>query len=450
MAQSIQSGRLPITVEIFVDSESAKNLYAIHHSSKIFETTDGISTATHILQSNNVAYFDNMLREISAKGTPRIAFRIGYITNGNSQCQPLQTHILVDHKSIPQGVDSGHFIQLRTADPQFELRRSNRVKSHKGDVSTIVKNIAKENNLKAVVEQAKGGVSGDPTETVGLIQSYESDASFIRNRLLPRAVSLNGIGNYKFFFRDGVLHFHTVDFSTSSKNITLFSQDGISDVLQMDNTQMMILDGSAGTRALIYSPLDGRLSEFKSNPESVLNFAKFKQDLEANPELTVPLFYHTNESWQKTDMENMTQSMFSKAYAGMFKLRMRLPNAPDTRAGDILDINITTNEARTSTWSGKYFVTDVKHVIAGGAIMSEFTLERGEFTSNLDRLGKPADGKILQLNSGVLDSPNDSLLNFGRDQILVKPVDDPDSPSQHLPFNDSFNQINLQQNDFTL
>jgi hypothetical protein len=71
-------------------------------------------------------------------------------------------------------------------------------------ISDIVQKYADNRGIKAIIEKTRGGFDSP------IIQRNCNTLYFIQNELVPRAVNLQGLGGYTFFFDEsGALHFHT-------------------------------------------------------------------------------------------------------------------------------------------------------------------------------------------------------------------------------------------------
>ncbi|MBO8546959.1 hypothetical protein INP43_13545, partial [Staphylococcus aureus] len=73
---------------------------------------------------------------------------------------------------------------------------------------------------KAVVEPTDGKFL--------LVQNFSDDSAFIVQRLLHRAINLQGRGGYFCFIQDNVLHFHTLDYQAAVKQLDFYGAYGSS------------------------------------------------------------------------------------------------------------------------------------------------------------------------------------------------------------------------------
>ena len=338
----------------------------------ITEVSHGISKARFTVVSSSVDYVDKLLREAQSGHTPRVRWRTGIgFPAGETEWLPWQEHIIKNSVSGMEGlgVSTGYTTIIDTADLLWDIDRINRVRAHKGKLSDIVKKIAESYKLPYVVE---------PTKNEGIYyQSYSSDYEFIYSRLVPRALNEKNRGNYKLFFKDGALHFHTLDYQASLKDYVYFYSPGSTLTVQ-DHAQDMIDAGSAGVRVVYIDPYTGISGTEISKPENTLRLSQAAPDVSKlkGAERNIMVTVGTNRT---VDQLGIASNTYEAAKAEIYTLNLTVPRTLFFRASDICRVTIQPGSPVVPPSSGTYHVSKVKHVIEKTSIVSEIALHRGEF-----------------------------------------------------------------------
>jgi hypothetical protein len=245
---------------------------------------------------------------------------------------------------------------------------------HKGKISSIVQAIVALYDQEAVIEE---------TNYEGFyIQSFQSDLDFLRNRMLYRAKSLRGIGNYQMFVKDGIVHFHPPDYRADLKLIRYFKGPG-TDLLKSDQGQIMLDKGVAGVRFVSYSPFGGQFKEIVTDRTKTLKFGNVIPDIERLKGAEVNYPHHITLN-PEVEVQALADNFYEDARLNTYEVELTIPNTLALRHGDILFLDISASQERTSDWSGYYYVTKTTIAYLRGAISMRAVLRRGELNTSRD------------------------------------------------------------------
>lgn len=106
------------------------------------------------------------------------------------------------------------------------------------------------------------------------------------------------------------------------------------------------------------------------------------------------VFGTSNKNYNAEDIQKITwlpKHVVGQVSKNIFKLKVTIEGSTNKiSAGNIVEFKIPSHEAKTTLqekdnqiYSGKYFVTDVKHIIVGNDYLKEVTLARGSSTIDL-------------------------------------------------------------------
>lgn len=363
--------------EILLADPSAKvtlnQMLVFEQASLVENVITGKAQYTIRYSTSTLDFVEGILSAAKADGTPRVRFRQGYGEPQNIDWKPWITGLLIKHDSMPVniGESAGHVVDMLIADDIFTAGRSNKTIARTGTISSIVSQIASENKLSAVIEDTQGEFA--------YVQSYLDDVRFIK-RLQARATSKNGRGNYLFYVRDGVLHFHSPEYQSNYLELRYYESPQMS-MGQADTGQMLFDDGISGTRLIAYDPYTGDSKEFASDPQKALRLAKgiYRLDKVTSGQLNIP--YHVCANGPE-DAIALGQNIYERSRMGSQHINMALQKIIDIRAGDFLNVTIAPSPQRTSAWGGVWFVEATTYLIKGGSVSSNIALSRGEVTPN--------------------------------------------------------------------
>lgn len=392
--------RLPTTNQL-VPVFTAENIF---HSATITENATGFSEWMLNCQTTNRNFVDTLVRNSTAGGTPHIRLRYGFGTAGGSISWNAWTEYLIRSdvsKIVGLGGGAGYMATLSCVDRLSEIQRISKTVPRKGKISDIVKTIADSYGLPAVIE---------PTKYEGLwIQSFVNDYDFILFRMMPRAINDKGRGNYKFFLKDEVLHFHTPDYQTDLKEFNYHASSGVS-LRHVDATQNRLSAGSAGTRMIIHDPYSGIHQELESNASLALRLGNTLPDVDSIPGLKKNIFYHLSAN-RLPEAVAIGQSTYENARFGDYHLELEIQKSIFFRVGDIVNTLISPKDSETTPTSGLYYVQQVRHEIKTTDITSFVRLERGEYF-----VSQSPQPKLVQQAQNVVSAPNSApgqSLNLG-------------------------------------
>ena len=347
---------------------------ALWEKSMIQESVFGYGTANLIFRVKGTRFLDDIMRALDSEGNPLIRFRWGIGLGSTMEWTPWQIHYVLKYQAGFEGLgnDTAHFFNLHTRDMLHRIDRASKTQAHRGQVSVIIAKLAKSNGIQdTVIEET----SGD-----GIwIQSYEGDFEFARRRLLARARSKAGRGNYYLFMRDNVLHFHTLEHETSVKDFHYYGGSSGMRLEAIDLAQEKIDDGSAGVRVLYHDPYTGISKEILSDPKQAIRLGN------SIPRLDKIFGTQRNIREHRIQIRDdeagpaaLAQNAYEYARAECFQLKLMTSKTPLLRPGEILRINLNQSSDSTSTWSGSYLVASVHHTIDKTEIVSVYILQRGE------------------------------------------------------------------------
>lgn len=367
-----------------------------HMSSTLNNDINQAATYTHLFRLQNPDFVDNVLRQANSKLQPRLVFRFGLGTPGNAIFQSWQNHYITGYSASLEGAGetSGHILCLRTSDVLYMMREiQTKTVARKGRISDIVAQIASENGIKdMVIEQTSG------THFL-LIQSFMSDEEFIRQRCLPRAVNDKGRGNYCFHIRDNVLHFHSADYEAAVKQFHFFRPESMS-FAEHDRSHELFGKGASGVRLIQYNPLTGLSREIVNDPEKSLRFSNLLYPIANLTNSHLILFDTVGANWPDEAIA-IAQNAYDVARNQIFRAVFEMDRLI-LFAGDLVRVNVASKMNTASSWGGYYWLISSTHTIKNQAIVSSYTMQRGETTSTL------GDQVYVREPSGQLLSENEA------------------------------------------
>jgi hypothetical protein len=348
-----------------------------HISSVLADFVDRPAQYEHKFRIQSPDFVDKVLRQANSKLLPKLRFRFGIGTPGNARFQTWQDHYITGYSASVEGVaeSSGHFVSIHTSDALYVLRETQtKTVARRGRISDIVAQIASENGIQdTVIEQ-----TGDNRYL--LIQSFLSDEEFIRQRCVPRAVNAKGRGNYCFYIRDNVLHFHSADYESTVKELNFFRPENMS-LVEHDRSHELFGQGASGLRIVQYNPLTGLSREVVNDPEKSLRYSNMLYPISTltNSHL---IMHHTVGANPPDEAVALAQNFYDQARNQIFRTNLEGVKIV-IAAGDLLKLNVESKLSSASSWSGYYWVVASTHTIVKQAITSEYILQRGESTNYL-------------------------------------------------------------------
>lgn len=383
---------------------------------------NGTARYTIRYSTGSLDFVDKILSMAKADGNPLIRFRMGYGSMEKMLWHPWQSGLIIKHDSIPINVgdNAGHLVEVEVADAIFIMGRSNKTVARNGTLSSIVQQIAQENSLPAVIEPTQGQFN--------FVQNFMDDTRFVQTRLVPRAVSTSGHGNYLFYTQDGVLHFHSPDYQSTYLEMSYYESPYMS-MGEGDTAQMLIDQGVSGIRLIAQDPYTGQGNTVDSDPAKALRLAKGIYRLDKIPSSQLNLPYHLGSNGPK-DAEAIAQNFYERTRFINQKITLKLQKTIGIRAGNFLNLVISPSSQKVSTWSGVWFVAETSYAIKEGALALTLSLVRGEVTQNLSNIvaqlpnlqlvpEQDAPGRDLSLRSV---QSSDLTVGSGNETSSTKPV----------------------------
>lgn len=371
-----------------------------HVATTIVESIYGVCEYKHQVTTTTVDFADKLLKQAMASGTPRLRFRFGVGTPDKMFWLPWQEHVIIDWTGSLESVgeQAGHALNITTQDYLYLLNRGNIAEAHRGSISDIMRRMADNHGFKDhVIEDTVG--DGIYIQTLGCY-----DVAFVRNRLVPRAINRRSRGNYAFYFKDNVMHFHTPDYQAEVHQV-LYYQANASSLVFRDQSQEMLPNGVASVVVVAYNPYTGETKAIQNRPENALKMANSIYNMAAIPNAQRVLRYH-NSSNRPEEAEAICQNIYEMARSSTFALSLSVEKLIDIRHGDLVNLVITPADNKASPWSGYYLVTEVKHDISKGSVLSNYTLMRGEIGASLSNTAT-ANGQDVLVSD--LDAPGQTL-----------------------------------------
>ena len=384
MIDFLPTGKVLFDIELkgTTDKPLSLNTGLIQHmESTLNENMEEIPISYHRFVTQQVDIVDKSIKSLMADGTPLVRWRIGFVTEGKSMWLPWQEHQIVHCSAMIKGLgnNAGHNFEISTADRLFTVNRSTKILSRKGKISDMVKQMASDAGVEAVVEPTVG--------TFAYIQVNESDVEFINRRLVHRCLNDKGRGQYLLYMRDNVLHFHTPDYQTEIKEIAYFDTP-FKGMVQNDRSQQLFDVGIAGTRCIAYDPYTGQTNEVVSDPEKYLRLADGIYRMDKVPNGVQTMTYHLSQN-EPQEVSALAQNVYSFGRAKTFEISADLTRSMNIRVGDILRFVLSPQKEKTSPWSGYYIVAGVCRTVAKETLRTLYTLRRGEIVQDRTTVTQP-------------------------------------------------------------
>lgn len=360
----------------------------VHQHSALHDSIYGPATYSHRIRTTTTEFIDNEVKQAMASGTGRLRFRLGVGTPDNMFWLPWQEHVITHYSALLEsiGTQAGHIIEFETQDFMFLISRTTKTVARKGTVSKIVGDICQEWNLQAnVVEPTTGDGA--------YIQAFIDDSKFIRERMIRRARNQKGRGNFLYYFKDSVLHFHSPDYQAEVHNV-IYYQANSAALVQIDNSQRLIEQGNAGVEMTAYDPYTAQTKVLYSDPAKALRYSDSIYQISRIPGVQRQLSYHSGVNFQD-EAEVIGQNVYEHARGETFNLSLEVDKTIQIRHGDFVNLVVQPADEKASPWSGFYLVTEVKHVVQKGAVRSLYTLARGEIRKSLRNLTASTGQDIL-------------------------------------------------------
>lgn len=335
----------------------------IPESVRIEEVINQASVWTFTLDSTQFRAFNESFWAVMQNPTPNVSVRLGTNSGGAVTWEPWQDHIITRLRATPR-LDS-HTILVQTSDFFAELDRETKTRAWQGEISSIVGLMSKNRGVESLIEPTVGQYS--------LVQSFCSDYDFLQ-RLASRAVTKDGRCNFRFYFLDGKLHFHTPSYQSKSVRKLNGFRAPVSSALLSDDTQLQVHYGAAGAKLYTFSPLEGSIG-ISISEESKQKMAKSVPPLGKIPGGSINMGFAIGQN--VTEASAITQAIYEQARSSNYAVLLKT-EALICHIDEIIDIDLTQSTAQTNPWSGRYMVNSLVHNVKQGMLSSSVTLVRGD------------------------------------------------------------------------
>lgn len=345
---------------------------------------------THVIQSFERTTLSDLNAYINANKIPKVWVRYGVVAGAQGTMSDWELHTIVSVKGIPsRTADTSHgdFFTMVTADLLYVMQKDERVSSRKGRISGMAETIA------AAAGFEKFAV--EPTDLdYALIQSFQSDYSFLVDRLIPLAANKESASNYLLFTRGEFFHFHTLnyqlsgfyqfDYGIETNTTTDLSISNLGN----DNHILRI----NGIKLVAYDPLSGSTTNWETKPEREVILS----DNQPQRAGTSYLLGHVGQN-QLSSLFAESQWNYAIDKTAAFELAFSVDNYPFVGVGDV--VNCAIQRGQGDPWEGLYVVKAVHHLVKNAHVVTRYQLVRGEFIS---QDGVAAQGK--KLSTAALDA----------------------------------------------
>lgn len=366
-------------------------------------------TWTHVFQTYDRQTYLDLNDYINTTKIPKVYIRYGVMAGGEGKMTDWELHTIVYIRSLPSRTsDSSHgdYFTMVTSDPLYLMQKDQRVVSRKGKISNMAQTIASTAGFdKFAIE---------PTDLdYALIQSFQSDFSFIVNRLIPMASNKESSSNYLLFTKGDHFHFHTLNYqlsdfyqfdygiATNTTTDIAISNYGNSNEINQIN----------GLKLVAYDPLVGITTNWETKPERELILS------DNSPSRTGTSYYlgHVGQN-QLASLYAESQWNYSIDKNAAFELSFSVDNYPYVNVADV--VSSTIQRGQGDPWEGLYMVKKVTHTIDNVRVITRYTMVRGEYVS---QNGTAAAGKKLTgaaIESSGVTSPTSGGFRLGTGSVV--------------------------------
>jgi len=135
----------------------------------------------------------------------------------------------------------------------------------------------------------------------------------------------------------------------------------------------------AGVRFVSYTPYGGQFKEVVTDRSKTLKFADVIPDVErfAGAEINFP--YHVVMN-PEAEIQAICDNYYEDARLNTYEVEVVVPNSLEIRHGDILFLDISPVQEKTSDWSGYYYVAKTIIAYLRSSLSMRVILRRGEMS----------------------------------------------------------------------
>ncbi len=400
---SMPNAVTPISGRAVVDISTVDDLGAVvpllrtteivFDSATLMDSVNEWNTWTIMLKAVTRAAYEQRIVSLNLTRGRRLMIRWGIDTGTRTIWSAGGLHrvlrVLPELTSLTSST-SGVPFKIVAVDLMYDMAVERRVVARRGRVSDIVRDIAAAYDLTPVVEPTGGA-------PLTLVQSFETDLTFVQTRLVGAAAAGDGLSGYYFYVNGGALHFHTRDYQKQPLVLqyNVNSLCGASNLIAVDDAQDHAVMGGAVTRVVTYDPLSGRTAIITSDPQ---RYTRFGRRLSA-ADGTLLMGRHVGPN-QVALETTRAQSQYTLARDRYERVSFALTNVVNVGSGTVVVLQ-TADPA--DSFNGPYHVELVQLTITGGAAQLAVTAARGEVG------GGRADSSIVRGGgSPVLAQPHEA------------------------------------------
>lgn len=355
---------------------------------------------SHVVQSPSTGPFDLLDSMLKGSPSPLVWVRYGLIDGDTASYVDWEQHVLVSVSSAPSASpnsSNGNLVNFVTADLLYLMQKTERVTSRSGLLSDMVRSIASDAGFtQFAIEPTLGPYS--------LVQSFESDYSFVCSRILGYTSNADDESFYLFFARGRFLHFHTIGYQVSGVYSLEYGSvsDSVTNAMRTNRAGSNSISDASGINLVAYDPVTGRTTSWKTNADSELSLGDTRPPVGG----TVFSTAHVGQN-QVSALYSDAQSRYASQRSEVTDVSFVISSYPYMGVGDV--VNTTFVKGQGDPWSGLYYVRKVRHQVTNGAVESFYALARGEYDSNQANVG----GHIFNLAQAVSSSlTSDTTGNF--------------------------------------
>lgn len=340
---------------------------------------------------------------LDSKG--KITFKFGW-TGGNlsaaHQAWLYGSDYFFDSPDVPDAIITG-------SDYSLNINRGEKNRGFtKKKISDIVRQIASDNGLEAVVE-----------DTVGVYtvrQIWLSDVAFIKKVLLPKAVSAkNKRADYDVYIDyKGRLHFHTPDYQNQIYKKYVIGTVDVREFRLTFHGEISNALGGLETRMHGYDPFEKEVLKFVANDASTKEKELLGEKttmLDLPRGATTGRYYHEVDE-TKQEVENSARARWYRAHRIRYTGVLKILGDPNLEAGEVVSVIVPLPNGEYHHSSGRYLVQVAHHMVTRG---------KGYFTTlYLARNGLLEGDTTLKgtKRKGILERAKGAIIKEAKRQLL--------------------------------
>ncbi len=377
--------------------------HVFYVKTEITEVCNSFKTIVHVVQASSRRYIDDILEPYMDQNYPTVWFRYGIVGGGSVNWKPWEEHIIVGYTiDVPQDQGSASLVYIKTCDLLWKASKMFSVEAHLGQISDIVSNIWQAvGGYKSVIEKTVQDTSG--AHKVYYQSPNVSYLDFLKNKLLMRSSNINGFCNYRFYVREGALHYHTPAYSINEVKQIRYSAGapGVKSLKISDRVQ----DLSRPVLLSSYDPIEGTGFYPVSKANDTIKFAEYTPAHASLPDPGGVVMAHIGQNLAD-DEHSISKSAFSLEKEEAFLLEVEINQVINLYLGDIINLILIDGD-NSSIHSGIFMVSKLLTTITASAITTLALLVRGDLN-----IPEPV----------IINDPNTAPQEFSQTTINVKDI----------------------------